>query len=152
MKQITDYPNYFVTREGRIFSNYSNKWLKPDINQDGYSMVRLYKNKKSKAISIHRLVAQTFVLNPNNKLEVNHINEIKSDNRIENLEWCTRSENELHNSKNGGEKNPRSKLTVEQIKEIRENHRKTKYGDKPYLKYGIGKTQYYRIINKEHWT
>lgn len=61
-----------------------------------YLRVSLTKESVTKDYSIHRLVAQTFIQNPENKKEVNHINWIKYDNRLHNLEWCTRSENEIH--------------------------------------------------------
>lgn len=67
----------------------------PDIKR-WYNSVCLYKWKQRKAMQIHRLVALTFIINTENKPCVNHINGIKNDNRIENLEWCTYSENILH--------------------------------------------------------
>ena len=70
--------------------------LKQLDNGAGYCQVGLSKNNKLKKHYIHRLVAQYFIDNPNNLQQVNHINGIKKDNRIENLEWCTQSHNNNH--------------------------------------------------------
>lgn len=70
-----------------------NKILKPIINEKGYYRVDLYKERKSKRFRIHRLIAKTFIPNPNNFPEVNHINGNKKDNCINNLEWCTHKHN-----------------------------------------------------------
>lgn len=59
-------------------------------------MIKLCANNKEKHFSVHRIIALTFIKNPNNLPEVNHKNGIKTDNRIENLEWCTKSENIKH--------------------------------------------------------
>lgn len=61
--------------------------------KNGYLRVGLYKNKKYKLHAVHRLVAQNFLNNPNNFPQVNHKNEVKTDNRVENLEWTTREKN-----------------------------------------------------------
>lgn len=82
---------------------------------------------------IHKLVALTFIPNPENKRCVNHLNGIKTDNRVENLEWCTHSENSKHAFKIGlnrgsiGEKNPASILTEEQVRDIRRKYVPYKY-------------------------
>ena len=79
--------------KGRILKLYTNK--------NGYVYINLRRDSKTKHARLHRLVAKAFIPNPQNKLEVNHINGIKTDNRIENLEWCTHEENTLHAIKTG---------------------------------------------------
>jgi hypothetical protein len=80
---------YIIYSDGRIWSIKRNKFLKPSVHHTGYTRVCIDK----KEYRIHRLVAETFIPNPNNFSDINHINEIKSDNRIENLEWCTHRHN-----------------------------------------------------------
>lgn len=83
--------------------------LKPATTHNGYLRVTLYAGDKPKALKVHRLVCQTFHKNPNNKPEVNHINEDKTDNRACNLEWCTRRENCNHGTHNERSAKNRSK-------------------------------------------
>lgn len=81
-KPIKDYEGlYWVSNMGRVKS--SKQILKPLINKRGYYVVALYKNKKRKTAYIHRLVAEAFVPNPDNLPEVNHIDEVKVNNRIQ---------------------------------------------------------------------
>jgi hypothetical protein len=92
----------------------------------GYRKVKLSKDSIEKSIRVHRLVAETFLGNPEAKSEVNHINGIKYDNRVENLEWCTSSENTKHALNNKlkisqkGSEHGMSKLTEKDVLEIRE--------------------------------
>lgn len=83
---------YEVSDGGLVRRIGSVKCLKLSDN-NGYLKVCLYKNGKQKMMLVHRLVALMFIPNPDNKPEVNHINEDKTDNRVENLEWMTRKNN-----------------------------------------------------------
>ena len=77
--------NYNHTKKEKILSDYPNTY--------GYLYVNLYKNGKGKPFYIHKLVAQAFIDNPNNYREINHKDENKQNNRVENLEWCNRKYN-----------------------------------------------------------
>lgn len=83
---------------------YKGKMLNTKINKNEYVQVHLTKNKKQKRYLVHRLVAEAFIPNPRNKPQVNHINCIKSDNRVDNLEWNTPQENTRHAIKNNRRK------------------------------------------------
>lgn len=98
-KQIDGYEDYTIYSNGEIKKNgKSIKWFVNKIN--GYAYVSLTYSRKAKRLLVHRLVAQAFIPNPENKKEVNHINGIKTDNRVENLEWVSREENIQHAYKN----------------------------------------------------
>ena len=92
--EIEDYPNYLIYPEGRVWSKIGKgRFLKHTVNQDGYHQVGLCRDGKQKKFKVHRLVAQAFIPNPDNKPEVDHINRIRHDNRLENLRWVTSLEN-----------------------------------------------------------
>ena len=74
--------------------------LKQKINKSGYLYVMLYKNHNRKTLRVHKLVAQTFIPNPNNYLQINHKDENKHNNCIDNLEWCTPSYNQNYGTRN----------------------------------------------------
>lgn len=95
--------NYHVTKDGKVFSlNYNKtrevKELKNSMCKGDYRRVCMYKDGKSKMMRVSRLVALAYIENPENKPEVDHINRIRTDDRVENLRWATRSE-QIHNRK-----------------------------------------------------
>lgn len=87
-KQISAFDGYSVTDDGRVFSYKSNKWLVPRDNGTGYLYVGL-KTDKQYNCYIHRLVAEAFIPNPDNLPCVNHKDENKHNNTVDNLEWCS---------------------------------------------------------------
>lgn len=97
-KPIVGYENtYEVSNLGRVRSLRRNLIMKPQLVGAGYSKVTLCGAMlQYKAAYVHRLVAQAFMTNPENKPEVNHKNGVKTDNRERNLEWATQSENKKH--------------------------------------------------------
>lgn len=125
IKNIAGFDGYLVDDLGNIYSLYKKGNMIPRKNKDGYLVIGLRKDKKSYYKLVHRLVAQMFIPNPENKLQVNHKNGSRADNRVENLEWCTQSENNLHSyrvlhrkpSKPGfgklGKSNPKSKVVLQ---------------------------------------
>jgi len=92
-KTIIDFPNYEINNLGDVKNTLRGKILKTTVSTDGYSHVGLYTNGKRKHYNIHRLIAIHFIPNPENKPCIDHINRIKTDNRLQNLRWVTYAEN-----------------------------------------------------------
>lgn len=123
IKPIKDTDGYFVSKNGDVYSKKGNflKKLKPYVNRSGYYIISIRRHTRI----LHRLIAEAWIPNPNILPEVNHKNGIKTDNRIENLEWCSRLDNARHSWKflgrkssmfgRTGKKSPYSRI-IQQIK------------------------------------
>jgi len=95
-KVIPDYPKYSCSNLGRIKNNETNQIFSPYKLPTGYCKVQLRKENKSKTFNVHQLIAKTWIPNLENKTSVNHKNKIRDDNRVENLEWATHTEQQQH--------------------------------------------------------
>ena len=92
--EIEGYEDYLIYEDGRIWSKYGKgRFMKPLPDSNGYLHVRLYKDGKSKTMTIHRLIGNAYIPNPENKPEIDHIDNIRQNNDISNLRWVTKSEN-----------------------------------------------------------
>ena len=117
---------YKISNFGRIFGEKCE--IKQRLDNDGYPIVTLGGNKRRSCVRVHRLVAIHFIPNPNNLSDVNHKNFDRTDNRADNLEWLSHSDNvkysidnnwEIVSKSRQGINNGRASYTVEEVKEIR---------------------------------
>lgn len=143
-----------VTKDGRIISHFTKtpRELSQQTVFKGYKAVVIQRNNKQKSYFVHRLVAEKYVPNPNNKPEVNHLDGNKLNNNDWNLEWSTRLENVHHAVRNGlmckGETHGRSKLTEKEVLEIR----KKKMNGRELAKlYNVSPALISLIINRKKW-
>lgn len=162
MRIIEHYSNYQIDEFGNVYNKLGRR-LKPDKNKKGYLRVYLYNDEhKRKGFMLHRLVAKTFIPNPNNLPQVNHKDGNKENNKVDNLEWCTCSENIKHSIDIGrhyipngkGENSAYHKLTQEQVNFIRKYY---KFRDKNFnsvqlgKKFGVHKGTIMAIVNNINW-
>lgn len=131
---IKGFEDYQITDDGRVWSKKRNKWLKPiHYKNTGYFHVNLCKDGVHYTKRIHRLVAEAFIPNHDNKPCIDHINTVKTDNRVENLKWCTYKENT---------NNPITKAKMENVwKNMR--------GIKKISKSNKKRSEQFKIKNKE---
>lgn len=172
-KDILEFPDYSISNTGKVLNKITMKERKPiehryskKRNQVGneYLFVNLYygqkqkPRRKSKMLYLHRLIAQAFIPNPENKPCINHKDCNKQNNKIENLEWVTYSENTVHGVKNGlisgckGENCGKSKLTEEEVLQIREIYSLKKYSFSQIGKmFNIGSSNVEAIGKRKTW-
>lgn len=127
-KKAIDFPEYEVSDLGRVRrvaaskGTYGGKILKP-YDSNGYLKVCLISKDRKRKVSVHRLVLETFEGRPNDKLDCCHGNGIRTDNRLSNLRWATRSENmldaKMHGTSAVGERNGQAILTESDVIQIR---------------------------------
>lgn len=153
---------YQISDSGRVFTKrrlvgnriYYGKELIPQLTEDGYLKVTLSKNGECRKFFLHRLVALQFIPNPDNLPQVNHKDGNKLNNNVDNLEWCTKKDNQNHAALNGlmqhGPDRPSSKLNESQVIEI--------YKLKGILKakdiadrYGVSKNTVNCILRGSKW-
>lgn len=142
---------YKVSNLGRV-RGIAGKIIKASKHHQGY----LQLNIRNKKYLVHRLVAETFIPNPDKKETVNHINAIKSDNKVENLEWATMSENVIHAFKMKLRPYTKSmwesltkgqKISKQQVNEIKEKNKQGKSQIELSVEYNVSRAQICRIIN-----
>ena len=142
--------NYSHFHEEKIMSNAIDK-------SSGYIRISLFKDSKGKSFNTHTLVANAFIPNPENKPTVNHKNSVRHDNRVDNLEWATFSENNLHavdvgHNNTRGEGNAFAKLTEDSVRKIREMYETGEYEQRPLAKlFSINQATLWRVIHRKSW-
>lgn len=160
------YPNYQfkqdykIDKEGNIYSPWRG-WHKMSqhTNKAGYKELYLYTTESRKCFKVHRLIMTTFcpIDKDISNLQINHIDGNKANNNINNLEWCTRSENLLHAFKTGlekrpiGEKNPSHKLSEKEVKLICEELQNGKISQEIANRYNVSKGCISHIKNRRTW-
>lgn len=131
-REIQGFPKYRISNLGRIISTVrgKDKIMKLGMRTTGYHKIELVGNSGRKTLSVHRLVAVAFIPNPKNHPCINHKDGTKTNNQVDNLEWCTYSHNTNHAFDVGlrvpAKINGNAKLTISQVQEIRKLHGKEK--------------------------
>lgn len=158
---------YEVSNMGRVNSfpklnnknpvYHSKRELKLVKNGDGYYRVSLSRDGCDKRVFVHKLVAQAFIKNPENKPQVNHKDSNIKNNTVGNLEWCTHSENMKHGYKYGnkkrmlGQNNFSSKLRTEEVTKIRTLYSEGVVQTELSKMFGVTQANISLIVRRDHW-
>lgn len=154
---IEEYPKYSISNSGVVKNRQTGRILKLFKNPQGYFTLRLFKNNKAKTLTVHSLVAATFLGKRPFKMEVNHKDGIKTNNNIENLEYVTRSGNAKHMYQMGlcqpkrGSLCGMSKLTEEDVIRIRSTEFDGLYHKEVAEIFGVKKSIIGDIKNRKRW-
>jgi len=160
--RVGDYYGYKVREDGVIFSKKTGLPMKQALNDKGYLGVTLSINKKAVFKRVHRIVAEVFIPNPENKPCVNHKDMNRANPHCSNLEWVTHSENVIHSIKNGSranwtrnnskEKNPNAKLNNEIVCAIRDLYYVCGYSqNKIGSIFNLNQSRITKIVNYKQW-
>ena len=159
---------YYVSNMGNV-KNSKGMLMSQRTSKDGYKFVRIcfprenpkvgQRKCKGKQILVHRLVAKAFIPNPNNLSDVNHIDRDRTNNRVDNLEWMTHTDNVKYSHKMGGYdghstgiKNPKARLTEEQVIEIRRKYDSGEMTQMEIAKeYNVGWSTIHNIVFRLTW-
>lgn len=160
MEEVAGFPGYFITRDGRMFSE-KRGCIKELVQFDtcaGYKKANMYLNGKRKQVETHRLVAIAFIPNTFGAPQVNHIDSVRNNNRVENLEWVTASENMQHMVKSGrapsfkGSRHGQAKIAEVDVLAIRARYAAGEKGIFLAAEYGLSRGSISHLINKKTWS
>ena len=156
-RDVKDWPLYQVSDSGVVINKFTGRILSRRHNQKGYPLVRLSSNGKIKSIAVHRIVAVSFIPNPNLGTQVNHIDGNKENSHVSNLEWCTQSENMIHAYSHGlkvqykGQRHGRAKLKDVDVLEIRKLRDEGLTHAAIGRKFNVSKSNIEFIVKRETW-
>jgi len=152
---------YEISNTGRVKSyhhSHNGRIISPDKSNHGHLRIKLCRNGNKDRKLVHRLVAKSFIPNPDNKPQINHIDGNPANNNVNNLEWSTQSENIKHaydigNKSKAGEAHHMNKLSENDVLEIRAAYKLGCFLQKEIARaYGVRSTTISRIVNRKNWT
>lgn len=157
-RRVSWAPDYEVSSKGRVRS-YKRRVpyiMTPSPDDYGYLKLDLYVNGKPRSRTIHRLVAEEFIPNPDGKPQVAHGNGVQTDNAVENLRWASNSENQgdrvVHGTDGRGEKNPAARLTAPLVREIRQKYEDSTTTHREIAAaYGVDRSTITMLMSRKTW-
>lgn len=156
-RDVPGYDLYMCSPQGDIKNKHTGCLLKPAEDKDGYLKVVLVNESGKHSIAVHRVVGFTYIPNPGNKPQINHIDGNKKNNSVNNLEWVTNKENILHAIKSGlsntvGENNGNAKLSAGSVKKIRSLFKTGRWNKCQLARmYGVSRTMIRLIVENKNW-
>lgn len=152
---IPGYPNYYISRSGRLYSNRTGIWRRMSnkrIKNNGYVIATLYKpdGLSRRYFGIHQLVAMVYLPNPDNKPCVGHKDNVRTHNHVNNLYWCTHKENSQQMVRDGRHYVPEFKISTNRAKKLISDYLNNTYGNNYNLEkaYNIGHQLLYDTLRR----